>query len=589
MRKLGKLKIRQKLVIMFLIVLSLITFVTLFTSWYEYQKDAKKQVSDFSMQTLNALDNSLQLIVNHVEQESYTLFWNPLVQDILKNIGEEDPTPQNRATVKESLINMMLSGDFISSIILYDEYGNSYDCLRSGSMVKRDIDITKMPWYDSVVEMDGQFKFVVNAGVADYYPDGNVLSMIKVLKSQEDYSRLGIVVVNIGENAVRHFFDDIGKEFGTSFYVMDGDQILFGPKEDSFQDMLNVAISKGETQPEDVYIEMDGEKYFANSIKSQVDNWTIVSITPVRNIKLKTTMNLTLFLLVVNILVVLLGGEYIRNILSKPLKEMENHIALDEKGFISPMEVDENSCDEISELKRVYNKMQFSIEQLMEKTKSDAQVIRKNEVDLLRAQLNPHFLYNTLDAISAMALIGDQDNCFKMTRALAMFYRDTLSRGSDCIPISGEIKCIVNYLTIINMRSDAKIETEYDLEEGIENEMVLKLLLQPFVENSALHGLRGKDGGKIKITVKRDGEWLSFLVWDNGEGMTQKDIQEVLTGKKRTGKSGFGVYGALERIRLFYGVEEPVSIYSEPGKFTQVEIKVRRMKDKSNGNQSINC
>ena len=130
---------------------------------------------EMSDQTLNALDNSLQLIVKQVEQGSYTIFWNPVVQDILSQIGDGEPDPTTRSTVEESLINMMLSGDYISSIILYDEYGNSYDCVRSGRMVKNTINIEDMLWYDEAEAMDGEFIFVPNSGLASFLPEENVL------------------------------------------------------------------------------------------------------------------------------------------------------------------------------------------------------------------------------------------------------------------------------------------------------------------------------------------------------------------------------------------------------------------------------
>lgn len=580
--KWGAVKIRHKIIFVFLSLMILTTCITLMLTWYEYQKNVKKQVSDFSNQTLHALDNSLQLIVEHVEQESYTLFWNPAIQEILFNIGNSSPTPQDRATVEGSLINMMLSGEYISSVILYDEDGNSYDCLRSGSMVKKNINLEEMPWYDAVIEMDGEFAFVLNSGTADFYPQGNVLSMIKVIKSQEDYSRLGIVIINIAESAVHRYFEDIGGESGVRFYVMDQEQVLFGPKEDR-------AGRKQEWEqwgrfPQNQYVKLNGEQYFANSIASRIDGWHIISVSPVSRIKPRPAMELTLLLIAVNLILVSVCGEYIRHILSKPLKRMEEHIAEDEKGDMRLMEVEEGSCDEISELKRVYNRMQGSIRQLLDKTREDAEIIKKNELDLIRAQLNPHFLYNTLDAISAMALIGDKDNCFKMTRALAMFYRDTLSRGSDLISIKDEIKCIVNYMTIINMRSDTKIQTEYKVEKELEREQVLKLLLQPFVENAAQHGLRGMEGGIIRITAGRNGEWVWFKIWDNGRGMDKEQIEAVLSGRNRSSRSGFGIYGAVERIRLFYGVENPIMIKSQPGEWTEITIQIRSMGEKIYGN-----
>ena len=316
-----------------------------------------------------------------------------------------------------------------------------------------------------------------------------------------------------------------------------------------------------------------------NSTESQVAGWTLVSLSPVDQLRYKPVSGTTLFLLIINAVLVLICGEFIRHILSNPLKKMEQHIHNDEKGIISPMQVDENAHDEISELKRVYNSMQDSIHRLIEKIKEEDETIRRNELELIRAQINPHFLYNTLDAISAMALVDDGDNCFKMTRALAMFYRDTLSNGRSLVKVNDEINCIRNYMTIINMRSDSEIKMEYDVDSELQDEPMVKLLLQPFVENSVQHGLRGKADGRIRISIHKEQELISIVISDNGKGMTEQKVNTIMSEEKNGEKGGFGVYSAVQRIRLFYGIENPISIHSVKDQGTNVKILIRRIEE----------
>lgn len=586
--KLRNIKIRQKIIIIFLGLLILTTVFTLIITWQGNRREAERQMQEMSDQTLNALDNSLNLIVNQVQQGSYTIFWNPAVQNILADIGEREPDPSTRTIVEESLINMMLSGDYISSIILYDEYGNSYDCVRSGTMVKNEINIKEMPWYEEVKEKDGEFIFVPNSGVASFSPKENVLSMIKIIKSSNDYSELGIVVVNIAESVIQQYFAEIGGEYGTQFYVLDQNDILFGPKDGKERSSILDILDHISEVPSS-YQKVGGERTLVNSISSQVAGWTLVSMTPVEKIQPAPSVGTTMMLLIVNALFVLICGEFIRHILSNPLKEMEEHIQNDEKGFISPMEVDEDAKDEISQLKRVYNGMQESIHRLIAKIKEEDETIRRNELELIRAQINPHFLYNTLDAISAMALIDDGANCFKMTRALEMFYRDSLSSGSSFVTVRDEINTIKNYMTIINMRSDMEIKVEYDVEENLLQELMLKLLIQPFIENSVQHGLRGKSDGVIQIRIYEKDDSLIIIVADNGCGMTKEKAKKILSKNGQQRKKGFGVFSAAERIRLFYGIENPILIQSSPDQGTSITIMIHRIKEGSYGNQSINC
>lgn len=582
----SNIKIRQKIMLIFFGLLILTTVFTLIITWRGNRKESERQMQEMSDQTLYALDNSLNLIVNQVQQGSYTIFWNPAVQNILTEIGNKEPDPSTRTIVEESLINMMLAGDYISSIILYDEYGNSYDCVRSGTMVKNEIDIKEMPWYAEAEEEDGDFIFVPDSGVASFSPKENVLSMIKVIKSSDDYSELGVVVINIAESVIQQYFNEIGGEHGTQFYVLDHDSVLF--ESTATKDKNNISdIRNLISHVPSSYCQINGERTLVNSIDSQMAGWTLVSLTPVENIRPAASVGTTIILLFVNALFILICGEFIRHILSNPLKEMEEHIHNDEKRGLCPMKVDKDAQDEISQLKKVYNGMQDSIHKLIAKIKEEDETIRKNELELIRAQINPHFLYNTLDAISAMALIGDGENCFKMTRALELFYRDSLSSGGSFVTVRDEINSIKNYMTIINMRSDLIIKTEYEVEEELEQELMLKLLIQPFVENAVQHGLRGKNGGVIKICIYGKDTNIIIVISDNGCGMTEKKADELLAGNGRQKKNGFGVYSAAERIRLFYGIENPIMIQSAPEQGTKIKIIIHRIKEESNGNQSI--
>lgn len=222
--------------------------------------------------------------------------------------------------------------------------------------------------------------------------------------------------------------------------------------------------------------------------------------------------------------------------------------------------------------------MTTSIKNLIHKVKEEEQIIAKTELNLLQAQINPHFLYNTLDAVSALALMKDYDNCFKMTQALGRFYRNSLNSGLDFIKIKDEINCIESYLTILNIRYDNEIRTEIDVEEEVKECEILKLLLQPLVENAVHHGIKPKDGkGTISIRVFSDEDEIIFIVSDDGIGMSEEKIAEIMEGRSATGKSGFGLYNLMQRITLYHGIKQPVLIHSELGNGTEVAVRVKRL------------
>ena len=181
---------------------------------------------------------------------------------------------------------------------------------------------------------------------------------------------------------------------------------------------------------------------------------------------------------------------------------------------------------------------------------------RKSEMKALQAQINPHFLYNTLDAISALALTGQQESCFQMTQALGQFYRNSLNSGRQIVTVQDEIDCVKNYVTILNIRYDNKINLECEIQDEIFEWKMLKLVLQPVVENAVHHGIRNREGdGTIRIVGYSCDEELILSVADDGVGMTEEKQQEILSGKSQKGKSGFGLYSGFlcfmeSKIRL---------------------------------------
>ena len=245
---------------------------------------------------------------------------------------------------------------------------------------------------------------------------------------------------------------------------------------------------------------------------------------------------------------------------------------------------DERGKDEIGSMIRNYNRMVERTNHLIEtvyKSKIREQEIivgRKNaELLALHSQINPHFLYNTLDAISALALMEENEKCFQMIQALGNFYKNSLNSGLDYISVEDEIGCIESYITILNTRYENQIAISYDIEDVVKHEKVLKLLLQPLVENAVHHGLNG-EGGNIEIKVFEQEDEIIFIVSDDGVGMSDEKIGDILAGRTVTGKSGFGLYSLIQRIRLTYGIENPVIIQSEVGVGTEIIVTIKKIK-----------
>ncbi len=193
---------------------------------------------------------------------------------------------------------------------------------------------------------------------------------------------------------------------------------------------------------------------------------------------------------------------------------------------------------------------------------------RKSEFDTLQSQINPHFLYNTLDIIVWMIENEQKQEAVKVVTALARFFRISLSKGKSIITVHDELEHVRNYLTIQQMRFKNKFVYEIRAEEDTMGLACLKLMLQPLVENAIYHGMEFMDGdGLIEIQVKKEGKDLWIEVRDNGFGMTKEQVENLLSEKPHVSSrrgSGIGVKNVNERIRLYFGEDYGLIIESEP-------------------------
>ena len=232
--------------------------------------------------------------------------------------------------------------------------------------------------------------------------------------------------------------------------------------------------------------------------------------------------------------------------------------------------------EELRELGDQINEMANQLETLMQETRQKSENLAKAELRTMQAQINPHFLYNTLDTIVWQAESGKADEVVRLTRSLSDFFRISLSSGADWIPVPQELKHVSAYLSIQKTRYRDILDYEVDECGELQSVYMPKLLLQPLVENALYHGIKTKrGGGRIEVRVRVGRGIITFLVKDNGRGMTKEELERVramLTEENPTvqeapepGHSGFGLRNVDMRIRLFYQKQKGLTIRSDEG------------------------
>ncbi len=295
------------------------------------------------------------------------------------------------------------------------------------------------------------------------------------------------------------------------------------------------------------------------------------------------TIKLTMVFLIVMILLFLCSILVSRSVtepvhrLTKAMKEVEDgkwNVNLDIKGK-----------DEIACLSRSFDQMVKKIHSLVLKTAQGEREKRTAELRILQAQINPHFLYNTLDTLQFKAYDTNDKEMVAMIRSLSTFFRISLSKGKELIPLEKELEHAKSYLTIQKIRFQDVLSYEFDIQaEG--SFLVLKLILQPLAENAIQHGIRPKlEPGWIHIRVWQQGDNLIMEVEDNGVGITEERLRRLKQElKEGTARESYGLVNVNNRIRLLYGQDSGVAIESEEGKGTCVRVVLFRLQEQRGEN-----
>ncbi|CAJ1004401.1 MULTISPECIES: sensor histidine kinase [Brevibacillus] len=323
--------------------------------------------------------------------------------------------------------------------------------------------------------------------------------------------------------------------------------------------------------------ESDGERRLV-TIKTLDDiGWKIVGVSYMDEIATtkKEISGFIFWLLVVVIAVVVFVLTYISAAISRPIRNLERSMQQVEKGDFT-VNLAVRGSHEVEQLSRRFNHMVIRIRQLMDQIIREQEAKRKSELEVLQAQINPHFLYNTLNSVVRMVGIGKNEDVITTITALSKLFRISLSKGKNIITVQEELEHVRNYLVIQKMRYKNKFTYEITAQDEVLPCKTLKLLLQPIVENAIYHGIEPlADQGKITVSAERSDGDILFRVRDNGLGIPPHVLEQIGSGQiKSKDGSGVGIKNVHERIRLFFGEAYGLSIESDEETGTTVTIRI---------------
>lgn len=307
--------------------------------------------------------------------------------------------------------------------------------------------------------------------------------------------------------------------------------------------------------------------------------WTLAAALP-RNDIFRTSRQLRLEMLAV--VVLLAAASYflayrLSQSITRRLYRLNDTMHAVEQGDVSAR-VEPQGQDEIGQLMHSFSNMMTRIDTLMDEKLEQGQQIKALELKALQAQINPHFLYNSLDLINCTAIAHNVPEISRMVNALARFYRLSLSRGREVIPLADELKHAQLYVAIQNMRFEDRVHTKWEVEPGVEQCLIIKIVLQPIIENAIIHGIFEKPDktGCLRIAAHRQQDDLVITVEDDGVGMDDETrlANFAASASSANTKGGYGVRNINERLHLAYGAEYGLFCESEIGKGTRVTLRI---------------
>ena len=496
-------------------------------------------------------------------------------------------------------VDLLRKGETVNSEItlLYDNNKDSVSniALLSGdgelllavpaARLKNDMDVTGQEWFKDALEHPENLHFSM-PHVQYIFDNGEnqyrwVITLSRAVEITKGTSTAqGVLLIDMSYASLQYMLDNTPLGNQGYLYLMSGDgELIYHPQ----MQLIDAGLKEENTQAASAYGDGNYQETWQGKDRDVIvktvgyTGWKIIGVSPEHGFTLNEVKTRLFLVFVVAFFLFLLAviNAYISSKITAPIQELEKSVNALEEGELDT-QVYTGGSYEIQHLGRSIGGMARRIQALMNDIVAEHESKRKSEFDTLQSQINPHFLYNTLDIIVWMIENEQKQEAVKVVTALARFFRISLSKGRSIIPVRDELERVRNYLTLQQKRFKNKFIYQIEAQEEVLSLASLKLMLQPLVENAIYHGMEFMDGdGEITVKVERNEDRLCFTIADNGLGMTKEQVEGLLTGETRSASkkgSGIGVKNVNERIRLYFGEDYGLEIFSEPDEGTAIQI-----------------
>ncbi len=542
------------------------------------EKTVMENAEEYSIQLIEQVNRDIDSYVDYLHNISVLIASDGDVHDYLfkENLTEEERAERFVQITTQFGTIMETREDIVNIGIV----GNGRHIINNGYYkVNKNIEMGDLDWVQKAYEKKGIT--VISSSHVQNLVDGKyewVITLGKALQNKTTREIEGLFFADLNYSSISELCSGISLGSKGYIYILDSNgnliyhpqqQLLYsGLKEEKIKEVLECENSS--------FITDDGKMYSIS--RSRDTGWTVVGVSYTEDLLKNSEQTTRIYLISAGlILLAALALAYVLSYgITKPIKVLGDSMKEVEKGNFDNAALQVHGQNEIARLSSSFNIMTTEIKHLMEQNVEEQRQKRKSELKALQAQINPHFLYNTLDSIIWMAEWGKTKEVVLMTSSLAKLLRQSISNQNELVRVEEEVEYTRSYLTIQKMRYKDKLEYEILVSPEVASQKIPKLVLQPLVENAIYHGIKYKEGkGTVRIEGFKDSECMILKVSDDGIGMTDEQLSRIFEKRETdTRKNGVGVRNVHERIQLYYGKEYGLNFSSRLNEGTVVEVRI---------------
>lgn len=598
------ISLKYKIVALFFIILTIVSLVLGYYSFQTSKKQIVNKVSSTNLGVVKEINNNINTLQQTISDWVTVFTLTNVVQDILRSssIGSNQVESLLYNGPTASIMNQMLiTGNFDYLAI----YGKKQDAIYE---VATD-DSSGAYSFDNISETDIYKNTVTLNGASYWFPltlENNVfiqnnrnakIGMTRIIRDINNGHRIGFIFVGVNLDTIRGTYlkNLYDQNHGIAIVNQDGAPLLTAGKSfyDDKMEAFNFLVPLEPGSSGSKIIHSDGEDVLISYNVNENGLRTLYSIPmSLLTDELNSIKSFVIVLVLICLIICVPLLMFLTSFLTAPLKDLLVSMRKFQNGqFDERVEI--KHWDEIGHLSKGYNNMVTNMKTLV----NDVYVLRlkeqEAELKALQSQINPHFLYNMLDTIFWEAEAAGQDRISDMIINLSRLFRLSLNQGKSFTSVGKEKEFIALYLSLQQMRFKESLTYEIDIPDELNHLVILKLCLQPFIENAIVHGIEQKRGGGcISITGQLEGDFLKFCISDNGSGMNAEKIEQIVTIPEEndihTGQEvgGYAVHNVHARLRHYYKDQYQLRYESEPGQGTRVIIIIPATMDTMGGTHS---